>query len=214
MHYHHRKTIIWKTLLASEKLSKPVVDTKTLSNINKESISTTKIFFQWPPSLSAKKSSSLEQGGIWFLFDGEWYNSRPGLEIAGEAPRGLKKVVSKQMSGFFKSESSKPVHIRTYLHETPERPKQTSRIARFPESPETPQREATKSVESQSNRGKSIPSNAYSDLGIARFRIADAVPQHVQIHAPTPSSLTYTNRTPSWKTRRGGPTDGGECKFG
>ena len=49
-----------------EKLSRPVVDTKTYKNqeihIHHQNLSSVDLFF------SAKKSSALEQGGAWFLF--------------------------------------------------------------------------------------------------------------------------------------------------
>ena len=50
-----------------EKLSRPVVDTKTLKK-TRRTISTTEIFPLWTPFFSAKRSSALEQGGVWFLF--------------------------------------------------------------------------------------------------------------------------------------------------
>ena len=50
-----------------EELSRPVVDTKPDKN-RENHIYHPEIFPLWPPFFSAKKSSSLEQGGVCFLF--------------------------------------------------------------------------------------------------------------------------------------------------
>ena len=68
VHNHHRKKIFWTTFLASKKnfprrwrIQKNLIKTR-------KAISTTEIFPLWTPFFSAKKSSALEQGGVYAFF--------------------------------------------------------------------------------------------------------------------------------------------------
>ena len=65
--YHHRKKIIENFSGLKGKLSRPVVDTKTLQTPR---YPPPKSFLCRPLLFSTKRSSALKQGGVWFLFSG------------------------------------------------------------------------------------------------------------------------------------------------
>ena len=67
MYYHHRKKIFWKTFLASKNNFQTGGRFKNPFKAQGDHIYHRNLSFV-NPFFSAKKTSSLDQGGVWFLF--------------------------------------------------------------------------------------------------------------------------------------------------
>ena len=88
VHYHHRKEFFWRICLASQKVSRPVVDTKPYKNQGKPYLPQ-KSLLCGPHCFRAKKSSSLEQVGVGVFFSpSSGCPSRAALRMCWRLPNG------------------------------------------------------------------------------------------------------------------------------